>query len=111
MGIFRRGARGTIDIVADILGLCGSPTRKTSIMYKANLSHQMLKFYLWHMTELGLLKQSEDSKFVITEKGNELLFYYHKVGTILAGLGYGRNGQFIIQQGPSDEDSCRILRG
>jgi predicted transcriptional regulator len=83
-GIFRRGARGTIDIIADILSLCESWTRKTGIMYKANLSHQMLKFYLWHLVELGLLEESEDSRFRITERGTEFILYYKKIGHLMS---------------------------
>lgn len=83
-GIFRRGARGTIDIIADILSLCESWTRKTSIMYKANLSHQMLKFYLWHLVELGLLEESEDTRFKITERGAEFVSYYRKIGRLMS---------------------------
>jgi hypothetical protein len=45
-GVFRRGARESVDIVADILELCSSWTKKTKIMYNASLSYQMLKFYL-----------------------------------------------------------------
>jgi predicted transcriptional regulator len=55
-GVFRRGARGTIDIIADILSLCNSWNKRTKIMYKANLSHQMLKFYLWQWSSLGCSK-------------------------------------------------------
>ncbi|MGI0036634.1 MAG: winged helix-turn-helix domain-containing protein, partial [Nitrososphaera sp.] len=78
-GIFRRGARGTIDIIADILSLCGSSAGRTNIMYKANLSHQMLKFYLWHTVELGLLEESNDAKFTITEKGKQFLACYQEI--------------------------------
>ncbi len=86
-GIFRRGPRGTIDIIADILSLCGSSAGRTSIMYKANLSHQMLKFYLWHMVELGLLEESDDSRFTITEKGRQFQACYREIGNLLAGMG------------------------
>ncbi|MGI0038110.1 MAG: winged helix-turn-helix domain-containing protein, partial [Nitrososphaera sp.] len=61
--VFRRGPRGTVDVIADILYLCRSERNKTAIMYQSNLSHQMLKFYMWHMVELRLLEESEDLKF------------------------------------------------
>ena len=79
---FRRGARGAIDIVADILALCGAWTKRTRIMYKANLSHQMLKFYLWHIVELGLLEES-GMEFKITEKGREFLSHYQNMTRLL----------------------------
>lgn len=87
---FRRGARGTVDIVADILHLCRSGRNKTAIMYRANLSHQMLKFYLWHMVDLGLLQESDGMKFKTTEIGEEFLLYYQKLADTLSGLGSAR---------------------
>jgi predicted transcriptional regulator len=83
--VFRRGARESVDIVADILELCSSWTKKTKIMYNASLSYQMLKFYLWHIVELGLLKESEGVEFRITEKGKEFLPRYHNMTGLLAG--------------------------
>jgi predicted transcriptional regulator len=94
-GVFRRGARGTIDIIADILSLCGSWNKRTKIMYKANLSHQMLKFYIWHLVELGLLEESEDMKFRTTEKGRAFLSHYQHITRLLIGL---NNQHFIAQQ-------------
>jgi predicted transcriptional regulator len=86
---FRRGARGTIDIVADILRLCKSWRNKTGIMYQANLSHQMLKFYMWHIVELGLLEESDDMKFRITDKGLDFLEYYQRLAAALTHPGSG----------------------
>lgn len=93
-GVFRRGARGTIDIIADILFLCNSWNKRTKIMYKANLSHQMLKFYLWHLIDLGLLEESKDMKFKTTDKGRVLLSHYEHMARLLIGL----NNQLITQQ-------------
>jgi len=84
--MFRRGARGSIDIIADILSLCGSWNKKTKVMYKANLSHQMLKFYLWHLVELGLLEESTDMRFRTTERGHEFLSHYRSMTKLLAQL-------------------------
>ncbi|HEX7033818.1 MAG TPA: winged helix-turn-helix domain-containing protein [Nitrososphaera sp.] len=85
-GLFRRGARGTIDIIADILALCSTWNKRTKIMYKANLSHQMLKFYLWHLVELGLLEESQDMRFKTTEKGRTFLSYYRQMTKLLIGF-------------------------
>jgi predicted transcriptional regulator len=85
-GAFRRGARGTIDIIADILALCSIWNKKTKIMYKANLSHQMLKFYLWHLVELGLLEESQDMRFKTSEKGRAFLSHYQHMARLLDGL-------------------------
>jgi predicted transcriptional regulator len=93
-GVFRRGARGMIDIIADILLLCSSWNKRTRIMYKANLSHQMLRFYVWHLVELGLLEESEDMKFKTTEKGRAFLVHYQHMARLLIGL----NGQHFVAQ-------------
>lgn len=93
-GVFRRGVRGTIDIIADILSLCNSWNKRTKIMYKANLTHQMLKFYLWHLVELGLLEESEDKKYRTTEKGWAFLSHYHHMTRLLVGL----NNHFVAPQ-------------
>ena len=84
--VFRRGPRGTVDVIADILFLCKSSRNKTGIMYQANLSYQMLKFYIWHMVEIGLLDESEDS-FRTTGKGAEFLAHYQILAETLAKLG------------------------
>jgi predicted transcriptional regulator len=85
-GVFRRGARGTIDIIADIIVLCNSWNKRTEIMYKANLSHQMLKFYIWHLVELDLLEESEGMKFRATDKGRDFLSRYNDLARLLVGL-------------------------
>lgn len=83
-GVFRRGARESVDFVADILELCSSWTKKTKIMYNASLSYQMLKFYLWHIVELGLLEESEGVELRITEEGKEFLSRYHNMTGLMA---------------------------
>ena len=55
----------------------------------------MLKFYLWHMVELQLLEESEDSKFKSTAKGDSFLQYYQKLATLMAGLGADPAGKFV----------------
>jgi predicted transcriptional regulator len=83
-GVFRRGARESVDFVTDILELCSSWTKKTKIMYNASLSYQMLKFYLWYIVELGLLEESEGVEFRITEEGKEFLSRYHNMTGLMA---------------------------
>jgi predicted transcriptional regulator len=74
-------------VIADILFLCRSGLNKTGIMYQANLSYQMLKFYTWHMVALGLLEESENLKFRTTAKGAEFLAHYQILAETLAKLG------------------------
>ena len=85
--VFRRGPRGTVDVIADILYLCRVERNKTAIMYQANLSYQMLKFYIWHMVELRLLEVSEGLNYRTTENGEEFLAHYQKLAEVLARLG------------------------
>lgn len=73
--------------MADILQLCKPGRRKTGVMYRANLSHQMLKFYLWHMVELGLLEETMEMRFQTTEKGEKFLSNYQMLADTLSGLG------------------------
>ena len=97
-GVFRRGARGTIDIIADILSLCNSWNKRTKIMCKANLSHQMLKFYIWHLVELELLEESGDMKFKTTEKGRAFLSHYQHMARLLVGLNDIKNHHVAEQE-------------
>lgn len=56
----------------------------------------MLKFYIWHMVELGLLDESEDLKFRTTGKGAEFLAHYQILAETLAKL--GKINSTIIQR-------------
>lgn len=47
----------------------------------------MLKFYLWHLVELGLLEGSQDMQFKTTEKGRAFLSHYRQMAKLLIGLG------------------------
>jgi predicted transcriptional regulator len=103
--VFRRGPRGTVDVIADILFLCKSGRNKTGIMYQANLSYQMLKFYIWHMVKLDLLEESEDFKFRTTGMGAEFLAHYQILAETLAKL--GKINSTIIQS--AGEKAGQIL--
>ena len=74
-----KGYRGRLEIIRDILlvtsdaGNVGS--KKTHIMYGANLSYKLLMRYLGVALQSGLVCD-EGSCFVITEKGKEFLEFY-----------------------------------
>jgi len=53
----------------------------------------MLKFYLWHLVELGLLEESEDMRFKTTENGRAFLSHYQHLARLLIGL----NNHFVAQ--------------
>jgi predicted transcriptional regulator len=81
--VFRRGARGTIDIVADVLRQCKNWRNRTGIMYQASLSYEMLQFYIWYLVELELLVESRDRRFRITTKGSDFLSTYTRLTEFL----------------------------
>jgi predicted transcriptional regulator len=75
----RRGNRKRLEIMRDILLVAAEAgedgSRKTHIMYRANLSYVLLKRYLSDALNADLVKK-ESLNYVITEKGNEFLTFY-----------------------------------
>ena len=70
LGIAMGGKRDSVEIMAEILGLCLEPKSKTRVMYGTNLSWKMLQHYLSHLQERGLLEVHNNStKYITTEKG------------------------------------------
>lgn len=58
------------EIMAEILSLCKQPQLKTKVMYKTNLSWQMLQKYLSQLQSQGLLEVHHSlTKYATTEKG------------------------------------------
>ena len=79
----KKRTRSPIEITVDIVSLCtGSGMLGTHIMYKANLSHKMLKFYLIKVLQYGLVEviEGDDDRakntFRTTEKGRTYLYHY-----------------------------------
>ena len=77
------GRRSILQIRIDILRVvgqgCGKPTQ---IMYKANLSWNVLQAQLRSFVEGGMLEFEEYGsrrKYTITEKGNEVVRSYQNV--------------------------------
>jgi len=77
--ISSKGYRNRFEIVKDILsvldfaGIRGS--KKTHIMYGANLSYKLLERYIREVLESGLV-YSERGIFFISDKGKEFLKIY-----------------------------------
>ena len=75
----RKGYRGTLEIIRDVLLVVGeagdSGSKKTHIMYGANLSYKLLTRYLEKILYAGLVCEGE-SCYVITEKGRKFLQSY-----------------------------------
>jgi len=75
-----RKNRDRVEIVADILEICRNDTRKTSIMYQANLSFELLKKYLRLLQQANLIKVGEGgSVYSATDKGLGFLKEYYEL--------------------------------
>ncbi len=82
--------RGRFDIIANILGAAVGGVRKTSIMYKCNLSFKQLEVYLSFLVRKDLLRtfvkrESEASQyFEITERGMDFLRAYRNLNALMS---------------------------
>jgi predicted transcriptional regulator len=66
--------RDRLQIFAEILELCRKPQVKTKVMYKANLSYNMLQDCLMQLHKWKLLEvHHSKKKYLTTEKGQEFL--------------------------------------
>ena len=68
--------RSHLDIVRDILSAALVESRKTRIMYQANLSYTQVKKYLHDLLERELLNHDGTSFYLITKKGRQFLELY-----------------------------------
>ena len=71
--------RSRLDIIADILRVVSQNAKKTQIMYKANLSYNVLQRYLRSVTEASLVEfKAAERWYVLTSKGQEFLEAYRE---------------------------------
>ena len=68
--------RHSLDIVRDILSVASARTRKTRIMYQANLSFVQVEKYLRTLLENDLMCHDGDACYLITKKGQDFLNLY-----------------------------------
>jgi len=72
--------RHSVEIMAQILGLCSKPQNKTCIIYKVNVSWKMLQHYLSELQSRGLLEVHDKSnRYVTTERGLEFVEKWRKL--------------------------------
>lgn len=77
--------RERIEIIYDILKVIqdkGGKAKPTHILYKSNLSSQMLKEYLNYLIEKNFLQQTKDSKskfYTLTDKGYKYIEDYSTI--------------------------------
>ncbi len=81
-----RKHRSSLSVIAEILEIAMNGTLKTTIMYKANLSFQLLNEYLSFLLEIGLLKNmSKGGKtfYKTTMKGLQYIKSHKKIMVLL----------------------------
>jgi predicted transcriptional regulator len=76
--------RDSVEIIADILGLCSTPKTKTHVMYGTNLSWKMLQNYLSELQSRKLLENQGKSKtYVTTKRGLEFVEKWRELKELL----------------------------
>ena len=78
--------RGRLEIIREILTICCIPAKKTSILYRCNLSFSQLQKYLEYLIRRNLLNNTKnDGKtvYIITDKGKEFLEEYEHLNSFL----------------------------
>lgn len=86
--------RERLEIIHDILkSVQDKPNgaRPTHILYKSNLSHQMLTEYLGELLQGGFLEETFDKKrnknYKLTEKGHSYVADYKMIYTFIESYG------------------------
>ncbi|MGM5480536.1 MAG: winged helix-turn-helix domain-containing protein [Nanobdellota archaeon] len=88
--------RGRLEIIRDILSSVrdkGGSIKPTHLLYKSNLSHQMMKGYLEELKHKQFIeeelhgKKKPSKKYVLTQKGYEYLAEYRKVASFVESFG------------------------
>lgn len=73
--------RSDIEISADILKVALNGAKKSHIVYRANLNFEVVKRYLKHLSEAGLINfpSFENRLFQTTPKGKEYITRYENL--------------------------------
>lgn len=80
-----RDRRSKLDVYADTLNAVKDSSRKTHIVYKANLNFKRCEDYLEELKDNGLIKVEAHSplQWDITEKGRRFLERYDQLRDLL----------------------------
>ena len=86
--------RGRLQIIHDILGAIrdkGGTIKPTHLLYKSNLSHQMMGEYISELKGKGFIIEEEGKKrsktFSLTSRGYEYLAEYRTVVKFISNFG------------------------
>jgi predicted transcriptional regulator len=100
----RRGQpRGTYDVLATFLRICEQGTKRTHVIYRANLSFTMFQEYLQKALRAGLVEESFDRSLTTTAKGRLFLQEYSTVEKLVHDDDNGET------DGTMKEDSLNLL--
>jgi len=82
-----RKKRGSLDLIADMIETAKGGARQTAIMYRANLSYDLLMTYLPLLKEKSLLEaRDSDGLFYPSAKGLRYLREYRRYGRLRENL-------------------------
>lgn len=86
-----KNRRSRIDIIISILGTIENEEKKakpTHILYKANLSHKLMKHYLNELENKGfIMGNKNDRTIMLTEKGVKFLSELRKMKRFIESFG------------------------
>lgn len=99
--------RDRLRIIADILMTADSRSKKTKIMYGANLSHRLLEKYLDEVLTIGFL-QMNGNEYEVTEKGKLFLEKYVEFSAKCSSIKKELNGLRFEKE--ILEKMCRVPR-
>jgi len=91
--------RNRLEVIRDILTVIRNKNgriKPTQILYKSNLSHLMMKYYMAELLEKKFIIEikSKDSRtYAITEKGNKFLAEYNTISNFMQSFGLANNAQ------------------
>lgn len=86
--------RNKLEIIRDIIQatkLKGPKAKPTHILYKANLSYQLLNMYLSELVKGGLILEEQQGenrrRYTLTEKGYKYLQDYGMISGLISSYG------------------------
>lgn len=77
-GIKRKNSRyrSGLEIAVDVLSIASVKSKKTKIMYQANLSFRLIEKYMRSLLDRGLLECDDSAHYLTTARGKEFLQMY-----------------------------------
>jgi predicted transcriptional regulator len=84
----KKGPRGRLEHIADILSLCTSAMKKTHLMQRANLNTEQIDAYLNKLIAKQLIRRecSQDGKnigYTVSDDGRKFLSHYSIMKSVL----------------------------